>query len=305
MEMVVALGVLSLVSGMVMTLISQMGNVATFYSSKEDYDSIYRSVQLLLLNDTTCKYALQNAGAVMTFNPDATPVVPPADRPQVTLDTIFMVNPQAPPAGVAMLTTGNNYTSRISVAKMYLSEHSVDATGKGLGRSKIPIADPVSGKVTSYDSYIVDLNIAVANVKPVLPGPPPPGPPAAAKATPIAIKPIPLTVLVDAGHKIFSCFAQASTASVCSALGVTVGANGECQLPECWAGMTTPPTCNKPSGATCTGQIFFLAYQYSTTNPSPPVCTCMQTCALPGAAGPAGPPGPGGGPAPAPVFGGY
>src|SRR4051812_5726471 len=121
MEVMIAIGVLSLVAVMIMTLISQMGTRATFHSSKADYDNIFRAAQLLVLNDTTCKFALKRdaAGTPAFFKPGAGPWPPPLPLPTFPLDHITVVNPANPTVGATtMIAVNKNFSSRISVKKI-------------------------------------------------------------------------------------------------------------------------------------------------------------------------------------------
>jgi prepilin-type N-terminal cleavage/methylation domain-containing protein len=312
MEVMVAIAVLTLVSAGIVTLISQMGTVATFYSAKQDYDAVYRSAQLLVVNDVTCKSAFLKAGAVIKFNPaGAGPWLPVSTRPQFPIDQIVMVDPLGALPPVTMFQVGKNPSTRIGVAKMYLWE-ALDAGGLPAGRGFVTL--PLGAGFQAYRSYSAELNIAVSNVfdpttNTVID--------TRNGRTPIAIKPVPLTVVVDASDQIISCFSQTSTSAICEKLGQTVDPlTGQCKLPECWAGMASPPACPTiadPSTGTvsCSNPYYFLAFQNnpSGSTPSQPSCQCVQTCSLPGAAGPAGPVLPPAAPAPfappPPVFGGY
>jgi prepilin-type N-terminal cleavage/methylation domain-containing protein len=263
-EVMVAVAITSIVGAMIATMMSHMGNVASFYSTKEDYDSIYRAAQLLLLNEQTCKYALKNeSGVVATFNPAVTN--PPTQTP---LDAIFIANVTSPSTGTNLIKKGEKFHSRLSIRGIHLEEHS-----PGNARGTVMITD-ASGVVTQRNTFLVDLHITADNIS---------GGPA------IAVKPIPLTIVVDGSNNIIDCYAQSSSAAICAVLHAQLNpATGQCVIPECPG--TSPPTCPTPAieGAVCTGQTYFLAF----TTSGVPTCQCVQTCSGPqGAQGDAGAPG--------------
>jgi prepilin-type N-terminal cleavage/methylation domain-containing protein len=268
-EVMVAVAITSIVGAMIATMMSHMGNVASFYSTKEDYDSIYRAAQLLLLNEQTCKYALKNAsGVVATFSPSAT---------KTPLDTIFIANVTSPSTGTNLIKVGEKFHSRLSIRSIDIQEHS-----PGNGRGTVVITD-ASGVATQRNTFLVDLNITADNIS---------GGPA------IAVKPIPLTIVVDGSNNIIDCYAQSSSAAICAVLHAQLNpATGQCVIPDCPG--ASPPPCPTPpvAGAVCVAPTYFLAF----TTTGVPTCQCVQTCSGPqGAQGPAGAAGPAGPPPPPP-----
>ncbi len=275
-EVLVAVAITSIVGAMVATLMSHMGNVASFYSTKEDYDSIYRATQLLLLNEQMCKYALHDSGgAVSHFDPTVGSAVNPV---KTQLDAVFMASPTNPTTGTDLVKVGVKYSNRLQIQSIHLQEHSPNT-----GRGTVFIPDG-AGNPISYKTFLVDLHIAATNLA---------GGPA------LAVKPVPLTIVVNSSNLIIDCFATSSSAALCAVLHAALDpVTGQCMIPECSATMASPPSCSPPNNPTdCTTPIYFLAFSTGGT----PTCQCVRSCT--GPAGPAGATGAAGAPgATVPIF---
>lgn len=263
-EVMVAVAITSIVGAMIVTLMGNMGNMSAFYSAKEDYDAVYRTTQLLLLNEKLCENAFRNNNGASIADFD--PAIPKND-----VEAIYVSN-GVPLSGTKFIKknekfgpdNGPNAGVKLRITDIYFTEPSVNARGSML------YPNGAGNPPKTLTTYIVNLNVKVENLS---------GGPA------IQIKPIPLTIALDGPGKqpIKTCYANASNAAVCAALHADINAAGQCVIPECSASMAAPPPCPVPAGSTsCVGQVYFLAY----TSDNFPTCRCVQTCN-----GPEGPKG--------------
>lgn len=279
-EVMIAVAITSVVGAMIMTLMGSMGNMAQFFSVKEDYDGIYRATQLLLLNEQMCAFALRSDSGAPA-NPVG-PVIASYNGSAQELGGIVMRNLTTGAEQVLYRKNGN-FTNRLRVETITLqagTDGGIVSFGGSIGQHRM------------WQTNLLVTAINLGGLDPANPAAPTTG---GMKA--IASKPIPITIVTTTANNFVGCYANTSNAALCAVLGAALDpATGRCAIPQCPPPGADPNTCPPPDSPPvpnggCSPANYFVRY----VQDAAPTCRCVQSCkGVDGAAGPAGPMGPAG-----------
>lgn len=272
-EVMIASGVVGLMSIGILTIIISFAQNNSRAAAREDLNDLEKVLQLLLMNDNLCNRALTTAGGgPISFVP-----------PQVDLASV--VNPNTAGTTNPLVQSGQTY-GRLQIGQMTL----VKSDGADPPRQEtLLLNDPGTLPATGNPPAPVERNYTIYKANLVVPastrnesttGP-------RMSFAPLII---PMLLYTITGNPtVVRCQLATATNQTCTSLGGTYDpVQARCVFPACNQTVINAqvargiPDYTCQTGDDCSPPVYYWGFQAQQGRPTLPICVCANSCAPPG-----------------------